>query len=88
MHLVINKDQGHWYKDVCVGKAVVCFNECKRTHGEIGFIVSQKLLNEDNVMHDTKVGDECQCSINIKVSSQQLFLAEIVIFLSHRNTFY
>ena len=26
MHLIINKDQGHWYEDVCVGKAVVCFS--------------------------------------------------------------
>ena len=62
MHLVINKDQGHWYEDVCVWKAVVCFNECKLTHGEIGFIVSQKLLSEDNVMHDTKVSDDWNVS--------------------------
>ena len=53
-----------WNQSVvpCPFLEVVCFSEYKHTHGEIGFTVSQKLLNEDNVMHDTKVSDDWNVS--------------------------
>jgi len=35
MHLVIRKDQGHWYEDVCVGKAVVCFSSVQFSHSVV-----------------------------------------------------